>query len=67
MTINSDSGWSGIPDVRYEDSSALEGAGGEDDEDGISFFNLFIVSVISFLNLVPKSPFIFLYSRSFDM
>jgi len=42
VTINSDSGWSGIPDVRYEESSTLEGAGGDDDEDGISFFNLFI-------------------------
>lgn len=42
VTVNCDSGWSGIPDVRYEDCS-LEGAGGEDDEDGISFFNLFTV------------------------
>ena len=45
VTINSDSGWSGIPDVRYEDASTLEGSGGDDDEDGISFFNLFIVSI----------------------
>ena len=48
VTISCDSGWTGIPDVRYDEagSSGDGGGGGDDDEDGISFFKLFNVSDI---------------------
>lgn len=48
MTISCDSGWTGIPDVRYDEagSSGDGGGGGDDDEDGISFLKLFNVSDI---------------------
>ena len=46
VTISCDSGWTGIPDVRYDEagSSGDGGGGGDDDEDGISFLQLFAVS-----------------------
>ena len=48
VTISCDSGWTGIPDVRYDEagSSGDGGGGGDDDEDGISFLKLFNVSDI---------------------
>ncbi|XP_022797866.1 ornithine decarboxylase antizyme 1-like, partial [Stylophora pistillata] len=49
VTISCDSGWTGIPDVRYDEagSSADGGGGGDDDEDGISFLKLFYDSKIA--------------------
>lgn len=46
MTISCDSGWTGVPDVRYDEAgtSGEGGGGGDDDEDGISFLQLFSVS-----------------------
>ncbi|KAJ7323474.1 Ornithine decarboxylase antizyme 1 [Desmophyllum pertusum] len=44
VTIRCDSGWTGIPDVRYEEAGTASrdgGGGGDDDEDGISFLKLF--------------------------
>ncbi|KAK3742130.1 hypothetical protein QZH41_015753, partial [Actinostola sp. cb2023] len=42
--ITCDNGWSGIPDVRFEEglSSADGGGGGDDEEDNISFYTLFL-------------------------
>lgn len=51
VTISCDSGWTGIPDVRYDEAgtSGEGGGGGDDDEDDISFLGLFLVSYISCL------------------
>ena len=51
VTISCDSGWTGIPDVRYDEAgtSGEGGGGGDDDEDDISFLRLFSVSYIVFL------------------
>lgn len=48
VTISCDSGWTGIPDVRYDEAgtSGEGGGGGDDDEDDISFLGLFSVSYI---------------------
>ncbi|KAL9978889.1 hypothetical protein ACROYT_G016472 [Oculina patagonica] len=49
VTISCDSGWTGVPDVRYDEagSSGEGGGGGDDDEDGISFLQLFANSEIT--------------------
>ena len=49
VTISCDSGWTGIPDVRYDEAgtSGEGGGGGDDDEDDISFLRLFSVSYIA--------------------
>lgn len=46
VSITCDNGWSGIPDVRFEEGlSSAEGGGGDDDDDSnISFYSLFLVS-----------------------
>ena len=46
VIISCDSGWTGIPDVRYDEAgtSGEGGGGGDDDEDDISFLGLFSVS-----------------------
>lgn len=46
VTISCDSGWTGVPDVRFDEAGTLGdgGGGGDDDEDGISFLQLFTVS-----------------------
>ena len=48
VTISCDSGWTGIPDVRYDEAgtSGEGGGGGDDDDDDISFLGLFSVSYI---------------------
>lgn len=49
VTISCDSGWTGIPDVRYDEAgtSGEGGGGGDDDEDDISFLRLFSDSEIA--------------------
>ncbi|XP_020901677.1 ornithine decarboxylase antizyme 1, partial [Exaiptasia diaphana] len=44
VSITCDNGWSGIPDVRFEEGlSSAEGGGGDDDDDSnISFYTLFL-------------------------
>ncbi|XP_031575217.1 ornithine decarboxylase antizyme 1-like, partial [Actinia tenebrosa] len=44
VSITCDNGWSGIPDVRFDEglSSSDGGGGGDDDEDDISFYTLFV-------------------------
>lgn len=53
VTISCDSGWTGIPDVRYDEAgtSGEGGGGGDDDDDDISFLGLFSVSYIVYLKL----------------
>lgn len=48
VTISCDSGWTGVPDVRFDEAgtSGDGGGGGDDDEDGISFLQLFNVSLV---------------------
>lgn len=47
MTISCDSGWTGVPDVRFDEAGTLgDDGGGGDDEDGISFLQLFAVSIV---------------------
>lgn len=59
VTISCDSGWTGIPDVRYDEAgtSGEGGGGGDDDEDDISFLGLFSVSYIACLyyKLISKA------------
>lgn len=48
VTISCDSGWTGVPDVRFDEAGTLaDGGGGDDDEDGISFLKLFMGSEIA--------------------
>lgn len=60
VTISCDSGWTGLPDVRYDEagSSGDGGGGGDDDEDGISFLQLFAVSnaftIVKFNKLISS-------------
>lgn len=41
ITLSCDNGWTGIPDIRFDDGGTLGDGGGDDDEDGISFLDLF--------------------------
>ncbi|XP_068708057.1 ornithine decarboxylase antizyme 1-like [Montipora foliosa] len=49
VTLSCDSGWTGLPDVRFDEAgtSGDGGGGGDDDEDGISFLRLFADSEIA--------------------
>ncbi|CAH3027014.1 unnamed protein product, partial [Porites evermanni] len=48
VTISCDSGWTGIPDVRFDEAGTLgDDGGGGDDEDGISFLQLFADSKVA--------------------
>lgn len=59
MTISCDSGWTGIPDVRFDEAGTLgDDGGGGDDEDGISFLQLFAVSIVLTCRVEHKILFI---------
>lgn len=64
VTISCDSGWTGIPDVRYDEAgtSGEGGGGGDDDEDDISFLGLFLDSEIALEKNDAVSPKSLLYS-----
>ncbi|EDO47835.1 predicted protein [Nematostella vectensis] len=44
VSITCDTGWSGIPDVRFDEASSIDGDGGGEDseDDNISFYTLFL-------------------------
>lgn len=59
MTISCDSGWTGIPDVRFDEAGTLgDDGGGGDDEDDISFLQLFAVSIVLTCRVEHKILFI---------
>lgn len=56
VTISCDSGWTGIPDVRFDEAGTSGDGGGDDDEDGISFLQLFTVSSVFRLIFIDRGP-----------